>query len=439
MTGCLDLSLKSLYSGVNNYNECTVFSDVYFYDCYGFTEDELNEILNYFKKFNKPNVRDMIKKTYDGYSFISNTGIIKNIYNPYSIMKFIQLNKEINDEKNYKYSNFWVHSGENSIIRNTLKKYDYIYKKKFLNLLYGNVIIVKLERTLILKNNYLEDDIWTILFRSGYITLADENEYEKNIEQMDDQIIKLLNDQVNDQANDQKNNKNKEKKIIEMYRNKLLNISSSEMYYVKIPNNEILTFFINLFEVCLQYKDKEFKIKDKNIEELIKAIYEYNIYDINEKLNNHLLKFSSHHLFKRDNEIHENAYQVLLMQIFIIFKIDGLTAEKDSGLGRYDFGFPNKNKKMEKEYILIEVKVCKSDKKINLNNECKNAIEQIENKKYDEEHRNNGYNSIIKYGIAFYKKTCRVLMKKNDGPIEGPSDDDNSNSSNNNHINNSKG
>lgn len=63
------------------------------------------------------------------------------------------------------------------------------------------------------------------------------------------------------------------------------------------------------------------------------------------------------------NGIQENYYQVLLMQLFIFFwKIKGLSAEENSGDGRYDFGFPNKNEKNKKEYILIKVKVVSKKK-----------------------------------------------------------------------------
>ena len=39
------------------------------------------------------------------------------------------------------------------------------------------------------------------------------------------------------------------------------------------------------------------------------------------------------------------------------------------------------------------------------------AIEQIEDRKYDMELRSEGYKNIFKYGIAFYKKDCLIKMK----------------------------
>jgi len=186
------------------------------------------------------------------------------------------------------------------------------------------------------------------------------------------------------------------------------------------------------------------EIIENYIKDIIEGIFEKDINKINNNLNNYLMIFSSYHLFKHANT-YENIYQVLLMQLFIFWKVRGLTAEEDSGLGRYDIGFPNKKK--ENEYILIEVKVYKADKESNdeeednkkikykknknkknmdkienyLHKECINALKQIEEKKFASKHKINNYNSFIKYGIAFYKKNCRVEMKINEDEIQSPS------------------
>lgn len=46
----------------------------------------------------------------------------------------------------------------------------------------------------------------------------------------------------------------------------------------------------------------------------------------------------------------------------------------------------------------------------NLDQACERALEQIEEKRYDEELQENGIHKILKYGIACYKKRCRVKM-----------------------------
>jgi len=48
VTGCISLSFNSLFSGVNNFIECSQLYDSRFNDCYGFTKDEFNKILTFF-------------------------------------------------------------------------------------------------------------------------------------------------------------------------------------------------------------------------------------------------------------------------------------------------------------------------------------------------------------------------------------------------------
>ncbi|OUM59922.1 hypothetical protein PIROE2DRAFT_14445 [Piromyces sp. E2] len=432
-TGCLDVGLKSLYSGVNNSVVCSFLSDTKFSDCYGFTNDELNNILLHFGI--SIEYKNKIQKKYDGYSCFSEKGIVKNLYNPYSLMWFIDSNKSL--KKNFQFKNYWINTGSDIILKSILYNNDFSFEKDFLSLLYGNIIIVNIKESInldetsfkdkskenlkLIKNTFSKEYIWTVLLYSGYITLADEEEYKKCIEEMDDQMIKLISDEPEENVNEIEL-KEYNKITIKKYKNSLINRNcKNDMKYVKVPNNEVLSELTILLTSIL---DSELKLtKDENIDKFIEGLYDKNIDKINKNLNDYLKKFSSYHLFCK-NGVQDNCYQVLLMQLFIFWKIEGLTAEENSGNGRYDFGFPNKNEKNIKEYILIEVKVLKKKGKksnINFDKECENAIKQIEDKNYAQRHIDNGYNSILKYGIAFHKKTCKVLMKLNNEKIKGPS------------------
>jgi len=158
----------------------------------------------------------------------------------------------------------------------------------------------------------------------------------------------------------------------------------------------------------------------------IDGIFEKNIKKINDNLTEYVKSFTQYQLFNDNNKnVHENVYHVLIQQLFNFFYIKDLTTEENSGYGRYDFGFPNKNDINENEYILIEIKAYnpKSEKGkniINKNNykktnekkkiteeekiknklqsECEDAIAQIEEKDYAKKARDNGYQSFIKYG-----------------------------------------
>ncbi|KAG4081750.1 hypothetical protein H8356DRAFT_1756550, partial [Neocallimastix lanati (nom. inval.)] len=80
---------------------------------------------------------------------------------------------------------------------------------------------------------------------------------------------------------------------------------------------------------------------------------------------------------------------------FFNLNVKDLASEQESGHGIIDIGFPNE--KVKDEYIIIEIKVPKSDDKNSLSEACKIAINQIDKKKYDEKFKFNDFTSIIKY------------------------------------------
>ncbi|KAG4082651.1 hypothetical protein H8356DRAFT_1752989, partial [Neocallimastix lanati (nom. inval.)] len=81
--------------------------------------------------------KDLKKKKYFGYFYFSDKCIIKNIYYPYSIMKFIQKNKK---SDNFELSNYWVYSEKSEELKNLLKISILNFDVEFLNLLRGKII-----------------------------------------------------------------------------------------------------------------------------------------------------------------------------------------------------------------------------------------------------------------------------------------------------------
>lgn len=53
-----------------------------------------------------------------------------------------------------------------------------------------------------------------------------------------------------------------------------------------------------------------------------------------------------------------------------------------------------------------------SDDEKSLDQNCRDALEQIDTRQYTQELRNDGYQKILKYGIAFYRKKCRVMVER---------------------------
>ena len=98
----------------------------------------------------------------------------------------------------------------------------------------------------------MKDEVWMVLLHSGYITLSDKEEYEQNVKEMDDQIIKLLKNEL--ELNENKKNED----LIKKYKNNLLNkYKGNSKYYIKIPNNEIFNCFIAKLKESLKNEIKD--------------------------------------------------------------------------------------------------------------------------------------------------------------------------------------
>ena len=122
----------------------------------------------------------------------------------------------------------------------------------------------------------------------------------------------------------------------------------NNVIYVKIPNQEILENFKNLIrdDIFEKFNTKKSIDIKKLHKDFIEGIYNKNLEVIYKNLNQYLKYFSAYHLFVT-NSSHENVYQVLLAQIFLIYGIEVYSAETESGEGKYDFGFPNIHNKKE--------------------------------------------------------------------------------------------
>ncbi|OUP68047.1 hypothetical protein B5F09_14560, partial [Erysipelatoclostridium sp. An173] len=76
LTGCLRIAKESIFTGLNNFTVRSITSQ-YACDCFGFTQEEIDDLLDYYDLINK---RDEIKDWYDGYLFDKT-----EIYNPWSV------------------------------------------------------------------------------------------------------------------------------------------------------------------------------------------------------------------------------------------------------------------------------------------------------------------------------------------------------------------
>jgi Protein of unknown function (DUF1703)./Predicted AAA-ATPase. len=154
ITGILRVAKESIFSGLNNLEVNTLLRKS-FNDKFGFTENEIKELVSYYKYEN-----DMqnIKNWYNGYIFGGEV-----IYNPWSVLNYLKNARE-------GFMPYWINSSSNDLIKRLLIKGDNNIKLELEELIEGNSINKKIDDTIVMAE--VEDsneNIWSFLLMSGYL------------------------------------------------------------------------------------------------------------------------------------------------------------------------------------------------------------------------------------------------------------------------------
>ena len=159
LTGCLRISKESIFTGLNNLNVMTV-SDPYFCDSFGFTDDDVKELLDY---YGLGAYRDAMRDWYNGYQF----GNV-SIYCPWDVIKYAQI---LLRDPEAEPENYWANTSGNGIIRRLLKKADQTTRDEVEQLINGETIVKTVRQELTYRD--IEDsidNIWSVLYSTGYLT-----------------------------------------------------------------------------------------------------------------------------------------------------------------------------------------------------------------------------------------------------------------------------
>lgn len=340
LTGCLRISKESIFTGMNNLVVYSVIDKPYS-QYYGFTEQEIKQMLEY---YNLQDNFETIKTWYDGYLYGN-----QEIYNPWSVINYVKA--LIHDDTAQPLS-YWSNSSSNSIIRKLIVESSVEIKNDIENLVNGEVITKPLYENMTYKE--METDkptIWSFLLHTGYL------------------------------------------KLLKSFRN---DGGTQLMGNFSIPNFEILT----IFNDEIQHWISDILRKNDNTY-ILNAMLEKNPKLLEKHINDWLYKTISYH----DAKERESFYHGLLLGLFSNFENFKVVSNRESGNGRFDI--------VLKDYqynnaIILELKV--ADTKKNLVTESNKALKQIDDNHYDTELLNDGYTNILKYGIAFFKKVCMVIM-----------------------------
>ncbi|WP_281518019.1 AAA family ATPase [Thomasclavelia cocleata] len=168
LTGCLQIAKESIFTGLNNFTVRSITSQ-YGGEYFGFTQNEINETLNYYNLNDK---KEEMKEWYDGYLF----GEIE-IYNPWSSMNYIL---ELLGNIEYPAISFWANTSGNDIVRQYIENSTQTMKKEFELLINGKSIIKKIVPELTYREMRFEtkedmnDDIYSFLLYTGYLKIQDK-------------------------------------------------------------------------------------------------------------------------------------------------------------------------------------------------------------------------------------------------------------------------
>ena len=243
---------------------------------------------------------------------------------------------------------YWVDTSGNDLINNVLK----ITTKNIITalerLFNGEGLRQNLSGTSDLSKLLSDDEIWELLLFSGYLTV------EEKIDQ---------------------NN-----------------------YILRLPNKEVKSLFRKTFI-------ETYIARGGKLSFLMESLMENRIEDYEENLQEILLTSVSYNDTKKGNEA---FYHGLIMGMGLYLEGDYITKSNiESGLGRYDFLIEPKNK--NKRAYIMEFKSTDSLEK--LEEISKEALKQIEDKKYDISLKQSGIKEITYMGIAFCGKQIKISYR----------------------------
>ena len=181
---------------------------------------------------------------------------------------------------------------------------------------------------------------------------------------------------------------------------------SDGRYHLAIPNREIRNIFVK----------RVLTLFGKNVSEnseLLRSFCTAMLASDARTVERLLTEYMSKTVSIRDSfvkSLRENFYHGLLIGIFGYRDGWKATSNKESGDGFSDI-LIEANENGSKIGIVIELKYSKTEK--GLDKDCCEALQQIDDKNYMQELQRKGCQKILKYGIAFYHKKCRVLAEHN--------------------------
>ncbi len=344
LTGVYRVAKESIFSGLNNLEVFTVF-DPAIEDKFGFTEEETFRILESYGLGRED--KKAIDRWYGGYT----VGKAENLYNPWSVMKYVNERVVKGQTIEDSLQPYWINTSSNDLIIEQVKKNREI-KRDIDKLLEGKEVRVSIDTSLSLRElETREEGVWVLFASSGYLSA-------KRIRR--------------------------------------------SKYSMRIPNEEILEFFKGAVMEWIKHETK------MDMRRMLDGLDEMLHSGRYEDFVEYLERFIEDGLSYYDVAGSESGrfYKGFLLGLLSI-AINGraVESEMESGYGRLDVVIYPKDKTYGGYAVIFEVK--RSDDEKELEEIAKRALEQIKERKYYARMKEKGY-KVIGFGIAFCGKRTRI-------------------------------
>lgn len=268
------------------------------------------------------------------------------IYCPWDVINYCG---DLRDESVAEPQNYWVNTSSNDIVRRFINKADASTKNEIEQLVNGGIIRKKIRQELTYRDlDSKIDNLWSTLFTTGYLTQCGQDD--------------------------------------------------GGMTGLVIPNKEIQWIYK---EQIQDWFEEETRRDVQKLEKLGRAFEENDTVVIEQEFTSYLRKTIS--IRDTDTKMKENFYHGILLGLFA--GMDGwkVKSNAESGDGYSDISVEVEEKEIG---IIIELKYAE---KAAFDVRCREALQQIHDRNYEDALVDDGMKTIYRYGIACYKKRCKVI------------------------------
>lgn len=280
------------------------------------------------------------------------------VYCPWDVINYCDA---LRADRDAKPKNYWLNTSSNEAVKRFIRESDKgMVRREIERLVAGEVLTKEIHQELTYQEMYDSiDNLWSVLFTTGYLTQRGKPE--------------------------------------------------GDMFHLAIPNIEIRKIFTTQI---MEYFKEHVSKNGEALKDFCEALEHGEPKRLEKRLEEYLKRTVSIRDTFVKREMKENFYHGILLGILGFQDEWSVSSNKEAGDGYSDILVETDDGETG---IVLEIKYARDG---DLEAACREALGQIARLRYDEELLEEGISHILKYGIAFYKKRCRVMLAGEQGACE---------------------